>query len=346
MKNFDGSYVEIVSERLKTILQHAALNVPFYRNIDIPKDLIEADPFAALSAFLIVDKSMLMKNQQAFCVECLPQYAYENSTGGSTGQPLEGISSMLYKIKVLDAFRISADDAKKYVQAYETYKPDILECYVDAAYTLALHIKQTELLVKHRPKGVIVSAGTLYPEFEKTIKEVFQAPVMNRYGSREAGDIACTCPAGNIHVNLYTHYVEIMDDEGNPVEEGTGHVVLTLLTNFTMPLIRYKIGDMATIKKHDAPCPCGRDWQILVSIDGRSGSVFRKRDGSIISPLFFVHFLAWKSDSLMTSPHSRQASMYMPFQRSRRICNDRKSRNYYWVRCLPNRVKSRSLLSS
>jgi len=57
-----------------------------------------------------------------------------------------------------------------------------------------------------------------------------------------------------------------------------------------MPLIRYKIGDMATVKKNNPPCPCGRDWQTLESVDGRSGSVFRKRDGSVVNPLFFVHF--------------------------------------------------------
>ena len=339
MKEYEGSYIEIVNERLRRLLLHAISNVPFYRAMNIPKVLIEANPFTALSAFPIVDKSLLMKKFRDFCVEQLPKDAYENSTGGSTGQPLKviqdntyaqyssagkflfyswagwkpgakilkiwgsprdvlqqkgtlkgKISSMLYKVKVLDAFKISSDDAKRYLQEYESFKPDILECYVDAAYTLALHIKQAGMTVKHKPKGVVVSAGTLYPELEKVITEVFHAPVINRYGSREAGDIACTCPAGNIHVNPFTHYVEIVDDKGNPIEEGTGHLILTLLTNFTMPLIRYRIGDMATIKKDIAPCPCGRDWQTLASIDGREGSVFRKRDGSIISPLFFVHF--------------------------------------------------------
>ena len=333
------SYREIVPDRLKALLLHAVENVPFYRELVVSKDAIENDPVRALKEFPIIEKETLMKDQKAFCIDPLPADAYENSTGGSTGTPLQVIqdkwysqnslagkylfytwagwmpgakilkiwgsprdvlqqeenvkgkvSSMLYKIKVLDAFRISTDDAKNYLREYEAYKPDILECYVDAAYTLALYVKQTGMTVKHKPRGVIVSAGTLYPEFEKIIKEVFQAPVINRYGSREAGDIACTCPEGAIHVNPFTHFVEIVDNNGNPIEDGTGHVVLTLLTNYTMPLIRYKIGDMATVKKNNPPCPCGRDWQTLESVDGRSGSVFRKRDGSVVSPLFFVHF--------------------------------------------------------
>lgn len=332
-------YREIVPDRLKALLLHAIENVPFYRQLGVSRGLVEDDPVRALKDFPIIEKETLMKDQKAFCIGPLPGDAYENSTGGSTGTPLQVIqdtwysqnslagkylfytwagwkpgakilkiwgsprdvlqqkatikgqvSSMLHKIKMLDAFRISMDDAKKYLREYEACKPDILECYVDAAYTLALHIKQTGMKVQHKPKGVIVSAGTLYPEFEKTIKGVFQAPVINRYGSREAGDIACTCPEGSIHVNPFTHYVEIIDDNGHRVEEGTGHVALTLLTNYTMPLIRYKIGDMATVKKHNPPCPCGRDWQTLESVDGRSGSVFRKRDGSVVSPLFFVHF--------------------------------------------------------
>lgn len=334
------SYREIVPDRLKALLLHAVENVPFYRKLVVSRDAIENDPVRALKEFPIIEKETLMKDQKAFCIDPLPEDAYENSTGGSTGTPLQVIqdkwysqnslagkylfytwagwmpgakilkiwgsprdvlqqkesvkgkvSSMLHKIKVLDAFRISMDDAKKYLREYEAYKPDILECYVDAAYTLALHIKQTGMTVKHKPRGVIVSAGTLYPEFEKTIKDVFQAPVINRYGSREAGDIACTCPEGAIHVNPFTHYVEIVDNNGNSIEEGTGHVVLTLLINYTMPLIRYKIGDMATVKKNNPPCPCGRDWQTLEQINGRTGCLFRLQDGTILSYHLFSYFI-------------------------------------------------------
>ncbi len=201
------------------------------------------------------------------------------------------ISSKLRKTKVLDAFSISPKDIERYVQEIESFKPAILECYVDAAYTVAKEILKQGIVFNHRIKGVLVSAGTLYPDFESKIGEAFKAPVINRYGSREVGDIACTCPNGTIHVSPFTHYVEIVDENGVRIENGTGRIILTLLTNYTMPLIRYEIGDLATVGPRKGICSCGRDWQSLEGIDGRLGSFFYKRDGSTVSPLFFVHFV-------------------------------------------------------
>ena len=41
-------------------------------------------------------------------------------------------------------------------------------------------------------------------------------------------------------------FVEILDDDGFEVENGKmGNVVVTCLNAFAMPLIRYKVGDLA-----------------------------------------------------------------------------------------------------
>jgi len=47
---------------------------------------------------------------------------------------------------------------------------------------------------------------------------------------------------------------------------------------------------MATISNKNEKCECGRDWQTLDRIDGRSGNMITKRDGTVISPAFFIHF--------------------------------------------------------
>ena len=137
-------------------------------------------------------------------------------------------------------------------------------------------------------RGVIVSAGTLYPDTERLVGEAFGVPVTNRYGCIEAGDMACTCPAGRIHVNPFTHFLEVLDERGNPVAEGTGRVAVTLLTNYTMPLIRYDIQDMATVRREPSPCPCGREWQTLERVEGRTRTFFRCRDGSLLNPALIV----------------------------------------------------------
>ena len=113
----------------------------------------------------------------------------------------------------------------------------------------------------------MVTAGTLFEPIRQTIESVFQAPVFNRYGSREVGDIACECEAhSGLHVALPTQFVEILRPDGTAAGPGEiGEIVVTSLTNFAMPLIRYRIG----IVGH------GRKSLVAAGVGGRGCGRFR-----------------------------------------------------------------------
>lgn len=66
----------------------------------------------------------------------------------------------------------------------------------------------------------------------EVLKRVFKAPIFNRCGSREVGDIACECEVHNgLHINPFTHYVEIIRlDEKFCITGKVGEVVVTSLT--------------------------------------------------------------------------------------------------------------------
>jgi phenylacetate-CoA ligase len=64
--------------------------------------------------------------------------------------------------------------------------------------------------------------------------------------------------------------IEIVDEEGRACGPGeTGRIVITGLSNFAMPLIRYDTGDLAEVG--DGPCPCGRTLPSFGEIVGRYG---------------------------------------------------------------------------
>lgn len=122
-----------------------------------------------------------------------------------------------------------------------------------------------------RPGAVMVSAEALSPEMEADIRRAFGAPVFNRYGTSELGGVACGCGVEpRLHVSALTHLVEVLHPDGRPCEPAeTGELVVTPLTNRAMPLLRYRIGDLATVAAAEPPCRCGRTLPSIAEVSGR-----------------------------------------------------------------------------
>lgn len=193
-------------------------------------------------------------------------------------------------VTTLNAFRLSPDRMTRYVEQINSYQPMCIEGYAETLYEFAVFIERKGLDIV--PPGTIVSsAGTLHPHMRERIERVFSAPVFNRYGSREAGDMAAECQQRNgLHVFGETTIIEVVDETGNEVSEGEeGEVLVTNLNNYTMPLIRYRIGDRAV--RSGASCSCGRPYPLLEKIVGRSGASFRTASGGVVSPEFFIHLI-------------------------------------------------------
>jgi phenylacetate-CoA ligase len=130
----------------------------------------------------------------------------------------------------------------------------------------------------------------------ETIERVFGAPVFNRYGSREVGDIACECEGHQgLHVSAPWQYLEVLRPDGTAcLPEEEGELVITNLTNYAMPLIRYRIGDTGSWASH--ACTCGRAWPLLQQVSGRVCDTFVTPEGVNIPGEYFAHMLrtqAW-----------------------------------------------------
>jgi phenylacetate-CoA ligase len=181
-----------------------------------------------------------------------------------------------------NTFRMSEADMRAHVARINAIRPVQILAYVESAYELARFVER-ERLEMHRPASVMTSAGALQPHMRTVIERVFQAPVFNRYGSREVGDIACECEQHQgLHINPLTHHVEVVRPDGTPCSPGeTGEVVITLLTNYAMPLIRYRTEDLAAWSER--VCSCGCYWPSLERVDGRVNSVIRTDSGTFDS---------------------------------------------------------------
>jgi len=104
-------------------------------------------------------------------------------------------------------------------------------------------------------------------------------PVVDFYTSQETGYIALQCPDyPHYHVQAENLLLEVLDDQGNACPPGVaGRVVITSLSNYAMPLIRYQLGDYAEVGE---ACPCGRGLPVLKRVLGRVRNLLTRPDGS------------------------------------------------------------------
>lgn len=199
------------------------------------------------------------------------------------------LGNALRNTKMLNAFSMTPERMRQYLSTINQFKPRLLICYAQAIYELALFAEREGLAVA-APRGIITTAGTLYPFMREKTTAIFGCPVFNRYGSREVSLIAGerTNYDGMV-VSNFNNFIEVVDDAGTPVPPGKeGNILVTNLINFAMPLVRYAIGDRGIL----APPSDGR--QILLKVSGRNVDMFRKADGTLIDGEYFTHLLYFR----------------------------------------------------
>jgi phenylacetate-coenzyme A ligase PaaK-like adenylate-forming protein len=134
-------------------------------------------------------------------------------------------------------------------------------------------------------KLAIVGGEMTYPDQREAVRNAFGCPVAEMYGSHELSIIATECPDGSLHVAEEAVLLELLDADGDPVEDGErGEVVVTLLHNSEMPLLRYRLGDVAAMVP--GPCACGCTLARLDVEIGRLEENVRAPDGALVHPRF------------------------------------------------------------
>jgi phenylacetate-CoA ligase len=190
-----------------------------------------------------------------------------------------------YNRRMLNSFSLRTDNAGEYVAAINRFKPKTIVGYVAPLVTLAQWILEHGASV-HAPSSLLTGAEALQEPQRKLIETAFRAPAFNTYGSREFGLLGAECSAkSGLHVGVDHFVFETVDDADQPVFGRPGHVLVTDLSNYAMPFIRYRIGDAASL----APgrCDCGRTLPLVSALLGRTLDLIRTRDGHLLPGEYF-----------------------------------------------------------
>lgn len=186
-----------------------------------------------------------------------------------------------------NAFDMGEVEMAAFHRAMSRFRPHLLVAYAGSLQVYARYLKQMGEEPRYPLTSLISSAEVLSASAREEVGALFNKPIFDRYGNREAGAIAAECEAhSGLHVNEHDFVVEI--DSPNPFKE-PGPLLITYLANQVMPLIRYDTGDLAVWAKGE--CPCGRTTPRLARIVGRQGDTIRTANGKLIHGEFFTHVM-------------------------------------------------------
>lgn len=200
----------------------------------------------------------------------------------------EKLVNFAYNRELINSFVLDEEKIKLCIEKINKTKPKQIWTYADSIYSIAQYINDNNIRVFSR-LNIITTAGVLFDEMRKEIKKAFpESRILNQYGSREAGAIGIeTEPGEGFRIFEHSVLVEVETEAGNVEEEGFGKLLVTNLTNYSMPLIRYGIGDMGTVrlwKLEDKG-----SFSTIEKLSGRVNMHFKTRTGKIIHGEYFTH---------------------------------------------------------
>ncbi len=189
---------------------------------------------------------------------------------------------------LLNAFEMSPERMDEYLAAIRDWNPKAIYGYASSLALLAAHAESRGARLRWPALRVVSATGEpLFPHQRELIERVFGVPVSIEYGARDAGLMALQSPDGTLLQMSETHLIEVLDDAGNPVEEG--EAVITSLVSEAQPFIRYRTGDV--VRRAGKADPGGRGLEVLDALVGRQTDFIVAADGRIMHALAVIYVL-------------------------------------------------------
>jgi phenylacetate-CoA ligase len=167
---------------------------------------------------------------------------------GNLKERIKDFMSSRYRFSI---FNLSDLELEKIVKRFQNRKFDYINGYTSSIVLFAKYLEQRNIVLKDlcpSLKVCMVTSEMLFESDKKLLEKQFGIPIVNEYGASELDLIAFQNTNNEWQVNAETLFVEILDQNNQPVPKGTeGKIVVTSLYNKAHPFIRYEIGDVGIL---------------------------------------------------------------------------------------------------
>lgn len=187
----------------------------------------------------------------------------------------------------MSSYHLAPDYIKHYVDELRRFNADYIEGIPSSIYAVAKYIIENE--IEPIPfKACFTTSETLFEYQRQAIAKAFMCRTYNQYGCTEYVVFAAECEHGSMHLSPEVCIVEVVDDDDKPLPHGeTGNLICTSLINRVQTFIRYRVGDVGSLKA--GKCACGSSLPMMGTIEGRIDDVLISPDGRRIGHLDVVY---------------------------------------------------------
>ncbi|WP_130734795.1 phenylacetate--CoA ligase family protein [Flavobacterium sp. J27] len=188
------------------------------------------------------------------------------------GYQKERLKDFLSKRYRFPIFDLSDVVLEKILQHFKQKPFDYINGYTSSIVLFAKFLQKKNIVLKDicpTLKVCMVTSEMLFDTDKILLEKQFGIPIVNEYGASELDLIAFQNTNREWQVNSETLFVEILDENNQPVPYGTeGKIVITSFFNKAHPFIRYEIGDMGVLDERST-------WKkpILKRLIGRTNDI-------------------------------------------------------------------------
>jgi phenylacetate-CoA ligase len=251
---------------------------------------------------------IVFKDKEAYAADWAITYRWHNWLGIEKGDPVaifwgarsvlsrpvlkavsKDLSDFLRNQRTFNSFHLNEENYRAISSKLKRFRPVLIKGYLSSILQLGGYIEKHGLPGKFKPRAIVTTSETLYPNLREYLEEVYRCPVFDQYGCGEINAIANECPSREgLHINA-EHVIVEVSGEDSVQRRDSGKLIVTDLDDHSMPFIRYVNGDVGTLG-HNV-CSCGRQLPMLKSVEGRIADSIILKNGSRVHGVFFTDIL-------------------------------------------------------